>query len=319
MMLEICGKKVGPGEKLKCELGPEGYPMPATLICGSRPGKTLVVTAQIHSGEYAGTPAVIRLARETDPGKLCGNLILFHLVNVTGFFEGINAYVPEDHGNLNGCYPGGEESVSGRIAAFFVREILPHADALLDLHGGGMNETLASCLFFPGKDRAVREASLGMAAFTDIPDCIVSHSVSGEVGNAGNVMGIPSLLLERGYGGLNRKEWSDAYFRDLRRILIGLGMTEGNEGPVCAKRVHEHAVYLEAEENGLWYPAVETGQHLMPGDLLGRTEDFWGAPLREYRAEAAGTVQYFRSAMNAVKGHSLVAYVLDGSDGELQE
>lgn len=310
-MLEICGKRVEAGKALQCELGPEGYPMPVTLICGAKPGKTLVVTAQIHSGEYAGTPAVIRLAEETDPGCLSGNLILFHLVNVTGFYEGLNAYIPEDHGNLNGCYPGGEDSVSGRIAAFFVREVFPHADALLDLHGGGMNEKLAPCLFFPGVDEKVRAASLEIASYADIPDCIISRSVSGEVGYAGNVMGIPSLLLERGYGGLNRKEWSDAYYRDLCLILRGLGMTDGMPEPVCEKNVYDRAVYLSAGENGLWFPAVELGQRLKPGDLLGHTEDFWGRKLREYHAEAAGKVQYFRFAMNAVKGHNLVTYVLD--------
>ena len=46
------------------------YEMPAILVNGAKPGKTLLVTAGIHSGEFNGTPAVIRTAREIDPAAL---------------------------------------------------------------------------------------------------------------------------------------------------------------------------------------------------------------------------------------------------------
>lgn len=310
MMLEICGRKVDKGTKLQCHLGPEDYPMPVTLVCGKCPGKTLVVTAQIHSGEYAGTPAVIKLAKEVDPNLLEGNLILFHLVNVSGFYEGINAYVPEDHGNLNGCYPGNEDTVSGRIASFFVKEIFPHADVVIDLHCGGMNEKLSQCLFYPGADDETGKRSLDIAEATEIPDFIISRSQKGEVGYAGNVMGIPSLLLERGYGGLYDASWGEAYYKDLRLILAHLGMYDYEQTSTCHKRNFVNAVYMEAEENGLWFPAVDLNQQVHKGTYLGRVEDFYGNLLNEYYAEGDGEVMYYRTSMNAVRGHNLVTYVL---------
>lgn len=311
-MLEICGKKLESGTKLQCWLGPEGYPMPVTLIAGARPGKTLVVTAQIHGGEYAGTPAVIRLAKVTDPAELSGNLVLFHLVNVSGFYSGNNAYVAEDHGNLNGCYPGSPDgTVSLRIADFFVKNIMPCADALVDLHGGGLNEKLSPCLFYPGKDEKTMERSLRMAEATDIPNFVISRSATGEMGYAGNVLNIPALLLERGYGGMCLEEWVDDYVMDLKRIMASLGICSCETGSVCEKRNYVNAVYLEAEEDGIWYPAVVLNQKVKKGQFLGHVEDFFGKRLNEYYAEGDGEVLYFRFAKNAVKGHNLVTYGLN--------
>ena len=114
-MWNICGHTLQPGEKMQVYLEPnvEGYGIPTTLICGARPGKTVLVTAQIHSGEYPGTPAVIHIARDIDPGELYGNLILMHCVNVSGFWRKEPTVIPEDGFNLNGDYPG-PRRLSGR-------------------------------------------------------------------------------------------------------------------------------------------------------------------------------------------------------------
>lgn len=84
-MWNIAGLSLQPGEKKKVtieipveEMGKEKmYPMPATLICGCGKGKTVLITAGIHAGEYPAIPAVIRAAGEINPDKLNGNLILF--------------------------------------------------------------------------------------------------------------------------------------------------------------------------------------------------------------------------------------------------
>ena len=82
------------------------YPMPATLICGCGKGKTVLITAGIHAGEYPAIPAVIRAAGEIQPEELNGNLIFIHCVNTSGFFKRTFGLIPEDDFNLNGQYPG---------------------------------------------------------------------------------------------------------------------------------------------------------------------------------------------------------------------
>ena len=53
-MWRICGQKLEAGEKKQINLEPgmKEYIIPTTLVCGAKPGKTLLVTAGIHAGEY---------------------------------------------------------------------------------------------------------------------------------------------------------------------------------------------------------------------------------------------------------------------------
>ena len=48
------------------------YPIEMTVICGSCPGKTLVVTAGVHGCEYVGIETLNRLKKELDPIDLSG-------------------------------------------------------------------------------------------------------------------------------------------------------------------------------------------------------------------------------------------------------
>lgn len=62
------------GEKSKGFLAVPGtdFKIPATLICGERPGKTVLVSGGVHSCEYVGIEAAIRLAAELAPAETCG-------------------------------------------------------------------------------------------------------------------------------------------------------------------------------------------------------------------------------------------------------
>ena len=307
----LCGVSLRPGELCRTELFPtDGYPIPATLVNGAFPGRTLLITAGVHSGEYPGVVSAIRLARELDPAEIHGRLILLPCVNRSGFYARSDALVPEDGGNLNAIFPGSPTGTcSERIAHWFVREILPQADFVADLHSGGMQEDLTSCLFYPGGS-AVEAASLAAARATGIPLLVRSSNRRGIPGYASHVLNIPGLLLERGGMGRCDPDWVSSYLDDLRRLMLHLGLLPGAAAPSCEKTVFRNAVYLTSGETGLWYPAVEPGRQVEPGQLLGCTEDLFGETLHSYRAEAAGTVLYHTTALSVREGMPLVAYGL---------
>lgn len=313
-MWTIAGQSMRPGEKrqLTLDIGVPGYEQPVTLICGARPGKTAAVTAGIHSGEFPGTAAVARVARRMEPADMAGSLILFHCVNVGGYWAGANSRVPEDGANLNANYPGDERGGPGdRIAAFFVREIFPKIDFLLDMHSGSLMEELTPCLFFPACE-PVRQASLEAAMSMDIPLLIESTSTRGEYSYAASFCGVPALLVERGHSGQCRKEWVDAYERDLQLLLHHLGMTDfAGEPPAAPRRVYRKTIYLTSDFDGMWQTCLTPGQRVRKGDLLGVVSDFFGNPLAEYRAREDGTVFYFTSGLSIRKGRPLVAYGLE--------
>lgn len=308
-MFTICGYTLCPGEKMQVTLHPvPGYDMPATLICGEKTGKTVLITAGIHSGEYPGVPAVIRTAAATDPHKVSGNLVLIHCVNTSGFWARTDCLLPEDGGNLNGDYPGSPDGgVTARIANFFVTELFPKMDFICDLHSGSQQEPLRPCLFFP-KWEKVREESLAAAKALSIPYLIQSMARTGEYSYAASTMNIPALLLERGHSGFCEKEWIEDYCRDLQLLLAHLGCLEEIPADNTEKHVFIRTLYLEAEEDGVWYSAVGPDDFVKKGQLLGRTEDFFGNVLHSYYAQEDGIVFYHCCGLSVKKGRNLVAY-----------
>ncbi len=307
--------EIAPGTKKQVTIFPDvaEYPMPATLIRGRQAGRTILITASIHSGEYPGIPATIRLAKQIDPAEICGEILIIHCVNIGGFWAKSDSKIPEDGFNLNGDYPGKPSgSVGERIAHYFVTSIFPHVDFIIDLHSGGQNEPLQSCLFFPaGAGEQVRAMAEAAARATTIPHLLASFATSGQYSYAANQLGIPGLLLERGHSGHCEQAWVDGYVSDLYNLLAHLDVWP--TAPITqppTQTVWEKTVYLTSDHQGLWYPQVYLGQRVKKGDILGRIENFWGDVLQVYAAEADGEVMYYTAGLAVHPGNALVAYSL---------
>ncbi len=295
------------------------YEMPVFLFNGAKDGKTLLISAGIHSGEYAGTPAVIRAGRELDPEKLCGRLILLPCVNTSGFWGLSLALVPEDGSNLNRTYPGDSAAGAGeRIKAFLVRELFPQLDFMLDFHGGSVAEKMTPLIFFP-KAEKVTEASLAAARALNVGVLVASDAVNGQYSYAANFMDIPGMLLERGGGFYCDKDWSEADYRDIRLLLDHLGMYRAEPGTrdsALKHRVFRDAVYLDSDSDGLWYPAAAVDTAVRKGQLLGSLRDFYGETVKEYFAEADGSILYQCEGLAIRRGDFLIAYGLLATETE---
>lgn len=309
-MWKICGHELNPGEKKQVILEPGvmNYQIPCTLICGMNPGKTLMVTAGIHSGEYPGIPAVIRLAAEIDPFRMQGNLILMHCVNTSGFFSYTQGQIPEDGFNLNGDYPGSSSGTTGqRIADYFIRELFPKVDFIMDLHSGGNIEHMGPCLFFPTAPK-VRETALAAAMSLNIPYLIESTAKTGEYSYAANYHDVPGLLVERGFGNQCYGSWVHDMKHDIELLLNHLNIyTMSAPEDTCRKIVFTKTIYLTSDHRGLWYPAVCEGTRIEKGQLIGRVEDFFGNLIAEYRAECDCVVFYHMASLAVVEGKTLAA------------
>lgn len=307
------GGSIGPGSEKR---GREGdYEIPATLINGARPGKTLLVTASIHSGEYVGVPAVIRTAAELDPAKMSGRVILLHCVNTSGFWGLSPALVPEDGYNLNHGYPPpAEKRVGGRIAAWFLKELLPQADFLFDLHGGSQSETMTPLIFYPDAPGVTAEA-LAAAKALDVETLVESEARDGEYSYAANFLSIPGLLHERGSGLFVTEAEVEEDRRQLRLLMDHLGVypAEGWTRAEKPRRIFHKAVYLDADTQGLWYPSAGLGETVPKGRSFGRLEDFFGNVVREYIAPEDITILYYNAALAIRPGDFLTAYGLNES------
>ncbi len=310
----ICGKKIKKGTKFQgmVYIPKTTYQTPVTIINGSRPGKTLYVSAGIHGGEYPGVAAIALLAERLQPEELSGAVIFLHCVNYSGMINMTDALVPEDGENLNANFPGKPDGTIGqKIAAWLAEEMLPQADFVVDLHSGGVYESLTPCLFFPAAKQKVRKIAQDAAAVIDIPYCIASFSMTGHYSWAA-MQGISGLLLERGGGGEYHSDEAKQYCRDIHNLMVYFGiLNEKFFSRRTTQQIFEKTIYLAADETGFWYPAVQTNQRIKSGEKLGELKDVFGKNLRIYYAEHDGVVFYHASGFVVKKGFSnLVAYGL---------
>lgn len=312
-MLEIDGISFVQGTKKQVVFHPYGmqYDIPATVICGNEPGMTMLVTAQIHAGEYNGSAAVMRLAESLTADKLKGNLILMPCVNTSGFYQRQRRFVPEDRVNLNANYPGNAKGTLGnRIAAWFVEKIFPHVDFIADLHGGQDKHILESCAFYPRNCKAT-EASLAAAKVLNSKYLIASSNASGEYGYAAHVCNIPALLIECGYACIQKEEWTLEQMDNVRKLLNHFGMYALEEiKPIPQKINFSKAAYLNIDCKGVWKPNVEINKPVKKGALLGTVMDFFGNELKSYYAEGDGIVVYYIAGMLVLDGDEAIAYGL---------
>lgn len=286
----------------------QGWKIPVVLFKGKYEGLTVLFTAQIHASEFVGTAALIKLSKSLKEQTIKGNIILMPCVNTPGFYEGSDAFVPFDEGNLNQIYPGKEDgSESERLAHWFINKVFSEIDYLFDLHGGGDKETLTPCIFTPTHPK-IQQRSIDIATHTTIPYLISSYSKVGEFSYAANVLGIPALLLERGYSGICKEEWIDDYLIDIQMILAFLGCIKQTSQKSNKHIFYDDVCYLESEYSGVWHSCVLEDQNVYQGDLLGYVENFFGEVLKEYHAEYDGKVFYYNSSLRTIKGDCLMAY-----------
>ena len=308
----LLGREVNIGEKIQfiAHLYEEDYDIPVTLINGVNKGKTIVVSAGIHSGEYPGMAACSILSEQIDPLKVNGRIIILHCINTQGFYTKHERFVPEDGGNMNDVFPGDKNgTLSKRLAAFLEENIIDEADFIVDLHSGQGEQLLSTCIFFPSTaSEEVNNASLEVAKITTINNLIASRAKSGFYSYA-TTKGIPSILLER--GGLNRCDRKDyeAYIKDIYLILDHFKVVDKNEKKSQeVKFIWRKVEYMTSNYAGLWYTDLEPGMILKKGALIGSVKDFFGNVLEEYRATEDCKVMYIHIGLRIKTGGDIGAF-----------
>ena len=80
--------------------------LPGTIICGKLPGKTMLITGGVHSGEYVGIQACVELGAELQPEKTVGTIVILKVLNRPAFENRAGSLGLSDGKNLNRVFPG---------------------------------------------------------------------------------------------------------------------------------------------------------------------------------------------------------------------
>lgn len=283
--------------------------IPATLICGKLPGKTITISAGVHSREYIGIGALIRLAQELTPEKMRGTILLLHCCNYEGFLSRSPDVMPQDGRNLNRSFPGAADGTpTQKLAAFLEKEIIRHTDYLVDLHSGGFCEALIPHVYYHGvASESVCAESLRIAELTGAEYLVRSEAKNGFYSHAGQC-GVPAIILERGGCGLLRETEVAQDVSDVKNILSGLGFLPDAPEKKFSHTMVENGRYLHAPVSGCWYPKKQPGDRIRAGDLLGEIHDIYAKGLHSIFAQADGVVLYQTVSLGIERGTPMIAY-----------
>lgn len=285
--------------------------LPGTIICGKLPGKTMLITGGVHSGEYVGIQACVELGAELQPEKTVGTIVILKVLNRPAFENRAGSLGLSDGKNLNRVFPGNPNGTEmERLAWAITKEVYPKVDYYIDLHSGDDFEALTPYVYYAGKAaQEVTEVSRKMAEQVDVPYMVRSMVSSGGAYNYAASKGIASILLERGGMGAWTFEEVNSDKRDVRNILSSLGIYQirrdvRNYVPMEVTDV----CYQAASEDGLWYPAAKPGDMVAESALLGTIRDYNGKLRETCRAEYTGVVLYQTGSLQVTEGGPVVAY-----------
>lgn len=293
------------------ELGQGEFRLPAAVLHGTRPGKTMLITAGVHGGEYVGIQAAIELSQKLKIQKVAGTIIIVKVINVPAFERRNGSMGLTDGKNLNREFPGNPKGTEmERLAWAVSHELQPAADYYIDLHSGDDYEQLTSYVYYAGMaDEKTVSQSRRMAEQVDVPYMVRSNVASGGTYNYAASQGIPSILIERGGMGAWTSEEVRSTRRDVRNILCHLGIYQGKKDyrtyyPLDVTDI----CYQDASRDGLWYPFKKPGDMIREGEILGEVRDYEGGLLELSVAEYDGVILYQTGTLQVLGDGPMIAY-----------
>lgn len=315
--------------------------VPITVINGLEEGPVLGVLAGCHPGEVVGVAGSIRLAKEIDPTKLAGVLLIVHLQNVVGF-QFKTAYVsPIDGVNMGRAYPirteKGEDqgrealhqgrSVSYQIAHRIFVEVVSRVNYLVDLHGGELHESLASNIeIMPIGEEKVDQKMRKFAQWFgfdwvwevpkgSIPE-MPNYPGRGSAILEAACLGIPGVLCEVGGEGKIQESQVKEVVQGLRNVMVHLGMWKGEKTPLRSRLLRGGHV-LFARRGGIFISRAEVGERVDKDQILGQVMDLSGRIVETFRSPSNGILLNKITLGIANPGDML--YVIGNLSGEADE
>ena len=248
--------------------------IPITVVKNGE-GPTALLTGGNHGDEYEGPLALFDLANTLKPDRVSGRVIIVPAMNYPAFRAGTRTS-PIDGGNLNRTFPGRPDgTVTEKIADYFERVLLPHADCVLDFHSGGRTlEFLpfAAAHVLPDKMQEDRCFAAVKAFGAPYSMRMLEIDAAGMYDTAAENLGRVFVTTELGGGGTSRPGTVGIARRGLNNFLVHCGVIAGEVVPA-------ETVWLDmpsgdcftfSEDEGVFESLVELGEKVAHGQPLVR-------------------------------------------------
>jgi predicted deacylase len=289
-----------------------------TIVTGSS-GPHLLILAGVHGDEFEPMACVRRLMREVSPDELTGKLTLVPVANEAAFELGTRT--AEDGLDLARVCPGRVDGSITERTAHALSALIRTADFLIDLHTGGTALTVWPLTGYKlHANLEVRETQRRMARAFNLPLVWATDpNLEGRTLSVARDANIPAIYAEYLGGGRVEPEGVTAYVEGCLNVMAELGMLDR---PRPESRIEyevedhrESAGHMQicnlSPMTGFFEPAVEVGQRVAKGDLLGVVCDVLGEQRCEVRSSQTGIVLVLRTFCRVAEGDSL-GVILEG-------
>jgi N-alpha-acetyl-L-2,4-diaminobutyrate deacetylase len=270
--------------------------IPISVIVNGE-GPTVLLTGGNHGDEYHGPLALTKLVNGIDVGEVTGRIIVVPYMNHPAF-TGASRNSPIDGMNLNRVFPGSPTgAVTEKIADYMTRELLPIADAVLDIHDGGKTlEFLPMAASHVMDDKAHEERNWAAAVAFGAPFVtkLVELDMLGMWDAVVEDSGTPFVSTEMAGGGTTRPSSMRVVVDGIRNLLQHWGALAGDPSPSesVVLDIPEDGAYLISEDEGLVDWLVELGEEVTVGQTVARIYDTvkLGSPPIDVHATIDGVI-----------------------------
>jgi len=293
--------------------------IPVGIVEGDHPGPTLAVISGVHATEYAAHDGAARFWFGLNEKEVRGRIFVVLCADVVAQAAHTMYTNPVDGKNLNRVWPGKKDGTLTEVIAHTItQEVVRHAGAVVDCHGGEYDEDIdLFTITHSAGNAAVDKKARDLAVACGLPFAEVIDIRGGPIGagtGAGEAIraGIPAITLECGGRGLKIKRHVNGTTSAIVNAARHLGVLPGEVQPWAgAPVVIDHGVMLRTKEAGIYAPVTTAGAWIEASALFSRVYDFDGALLEEIRAPEAGVV------LDVIVGRTIKANAFCGKIGVL--
>lgn len=290
-----------------------GTSIPVAVINGAHDGPVIAFVAGSHGTEYASIVALTRLITRIDPKALVGKAIVVPLVNVASLEQMTVHLNPIDHKSMNGQYPGDAQGTqTQRALAAIVDQVVKPAGAIVDLHGGDLDEELVPYSYWFRTGNAALDAATKALALDFGLDRVILEDLDMKNPSSAKTLSGYSLSLgkevvvaEAGHNGTVEAKDVNALIDGCLNVLGALKMIPRKPHRAEHPQWVGSGSRIQAAAPGMWFPAVHGGAAVKKDELLGKMTDYLGRPVNEVRSPTAGIVTFIRPVPSTWKGATL--------------
>jgi predicted deacylase len=249
-------------------------PIPIAVIKNGH-GPTVLLSAGNHGDEYEGQVILRRLIHELEPNDINGRLIILPALNYPAVLE--NSRVsPLDQGNLNRNFPGIEDgSPTSAIAHFVSTNLLPLADAGIDLHSGGTRTYYLPLAFLCScENPEIMQKSLAMVEAFNAPFAFLVRGQDSSTGfdPIAHNQGVPFISAELSGGANVDFSATEIGMHGVKNVLHHLGVRQSVQSREPRTRYlngTDGMHHVSAPFSGIFEPRRELGDEVSEGELAG--------------------------------------------------